>query len=88
MNDQLQDHRLDTLETNQRSIIENQRHMQTQLAVMQSTLDRIASDHEQVAVLKEKIERLERLVYGALAGLGLTALGTIVNWVTQSIGSG
>ena len=81
MNDQLQDHRLDTLETNQRSIIENQRHMQTQLAVMQSTLDRIASDHEQVAVLKEKIERLERLVYGALAGLGLTALGVLLNYL-------
>lgn len=81
MNDQLQDHRLDTLETNQRAIIENQRHMQTQLAVMQSTLDRIASDHEQVAVLKEKIERLERLVYGALAGLGLTALGVLLNYL-------
>lgn len=81
MNDQLQDHRLDTLETNQRAIIENQRHMQTQLAVMQSTLDRIASDHEQVAVLKEKIERLERLVYGALGGLGLTALGVLLNYL-------
>ena len=84
MNDLLQDHRLDTLETNQRAIIENQRHMQTQLAVMQSTLDRIASDHEQVAVLKEKIERLERLVYGALAGLGLTALGVLLNYLDIS----
>ena len=84
MNDRLQDHRLDALETNQRAIIENQRHMQTQLAVMQSTLDRIASDHEQVAVLKEKIERLERLVYGALAGLGLTALGVLLNYLDIS----
>ena len=73
MNDQLQDHRLDALEANQREIMRNQQAMQTRLAVMQATLDRMATDHEAVAVLKERVSKIERLLYGALA-LGTTAV--------------
>ena len=77
----IQDLRLDRIEATLQEVVANQRHMQTQMAVMQNTLDRIASDHEKVAVLKEKVDKLEKFVWGALT----LASGAIVTEIVFRI---
>lgn len=83
--EKLQDFRLDSIEADLKESLKNQGYMQTQLAVMQTTLERMASDHEKVVVLTEKVEKLERLLYGAIALGGAALIGLVVDVVWRAV---
>lgn len=43
-------------------------------------MDRIVNDHDQVVVVKEKVDKLERLVYGALGASVVSLIGVVVEY--------
>ena len=84
----LQNHRLMSIEVTLKEVVKNQQHQQTQTAVMQSILERNNRDHEEVITLKEKVAKLEKVIYTCAALAVASLLGVIGDAILTIVRTG
>ena len=73
----LQNFRLDRLEELTRTVLDNQQKMQVTLAKIETKMEAMAKDHDKVVANNERLDRLEKFVYGAIALAGTAFVGVV-----------
>ena len=75
--EEIQNYRLGNIEKVLEQVVANQQDMQIRMAQMLTKMEAMVKDHDKVVANNERLDRLEKFVYGAIALAGASFIGLV-----------